>query len=443
MKPKSLLIIEDNRSLSIAISALAERCDLHPTAAPTLARARQALHKKQSIDDSAFDFILLDIGLPDGNGLDLLEEQIISPKTHLAVISAHGDIDNAIAARKLGAAHFFNKPVNFESLEKFLTEYSKDSSDRESSENKQPKKRDTQPAPPLIGASAKMRSVFQHIAQACATTDPVILRGEIGTGKSHIAHLIQANSSPLLSSTFIATPQTKPEDLTTHLIQNPKSTLLLKNLTHLSTPCQQQLLITLDNLQDHAPRLLITVDDEGLHQHSLANRILPDLYYRLQVLEIHLPPLKERSDDIPALTSYFLGELDTTHTRELSPELIAALKLYTWPGNLRELRNLISYLVLTHTDTKILQPHHLPSHFLEQTPRSPKDHLTTTLSEWVSQKLDSPEAHITYKELHNDLEGRLLSILMERFDHKPSHLAKTLNMNRSTLRKKLGEINSS
>ncbi|BDS08690.1 nitrogen regulation protein NR(I) [Oceaniferula spumae] len=440
MKQKSLLIIEDNRSLSIAISALAERCYLHPVAVPTLARARQALSQQNSAGAAAFDVVLLDIGLPDGNGLDLLKKQEIPAETHIAVISAHGDIETAIAARKLGATHFFNKPINFESLEKFLTEYSQDNTSSKSSRQTPAGKQDEISTPPLIGASANMRPVFQHIAQACTTTDPVVLRGEIGTGKSHVAKLIQANTTPHQNSTFIATAQTKPEDLTTHLIQNPKSTLLLKNLTHLSPLCQQQLLVILDNLQDQAPRLLVTVDDEGLHQHSLANRLLPDLYYRLQVLEIRLPPLRERSDDIPALISYFLGELDSSHTRQLSPELITTLQQYPWPGNLHELRNLISYLLLTHTDSKVLYPHHLPAHFFNQLPHAPKDSLDSALTSWVSQKLDASEPQPTYKELHNKLEGILLNILMERFDHKPSHLAKTLQMNRSTLRKKLSGI---
>lgn len=440
MKHKSLLIIEDNRSLSIAISALAERCNLRPTSAPTLARARQAISQQNASNNQPFDFILLDIGLPDGHGLDLLKQKIISPQTRTAIISAHGDLENAIAARKLGATHFFNKPINFESLEEFLTGYSQDNSSSETSgQNSSDREQDTL-SPPLIGASENMLKVFQHIAQACTNSDPVVIRGESGTGKSHVARLIQANTTPLKSPIFIATPQTKPEEVTTHLIQNPKSTLLIKNLMNLSAACQQQLLVSLDNLQDQAPRLLVTVDDDGLYQHSLTNRILPDLYYRLQVLEIHLPPLKDRPADIPALTSYFLGELDTTHTRELSAELTTTLQKYPWPGNLRELRNLVSYLVHTHTESRILQSHHLPPHFFDQAQRPPQDPLTTSLVNWVAQKLDSSENPPSYKELHKELEGQLLDILMERFDHKPSHLAKSLNMNRSTLRKKLGEV---
>lgn len=119
MKRKSLLIVEDNRSLSLAISAIAERCGLQPTAVPTLSRAREAL--RGGVD--GFDIVLLDIGLPDGHGLDLLKENLIAPSTHLAVVSAHGDIETTIDARKLGAAHFFDKPINFEALENFLTEY--------------------------------------------------------------------------------------------------------------------------------------------------------------------------------------------------------------------------------------------------------------------------------------------------------------------------------
>lgn len=435
MKRKSLLIVEDNRSLSLAISAMAERCGLQPTAVPTLSRAREAL--RGGVD--GFDIVLLDIGLPDGHGLDLLKENLIAPSTHLAVVSAHGDIETTIDARKLGAAHFFDKPINFEALENFLTEYCSLSSSTESGVAPSEAGSQTSAATPLIGASAKMRPVFQQIAQACATSHAVVLRGEAGTGKSHIARLIQANSTPSKSSTFIATQQTDPGELADHLEGHPESILLIENLTSLSRKCHEQLLLGLDKLQDQAPRLIVTVGEEGLYEHVLSKQLLPELYYRLQVLEIHLPPLRERLDDVPALAAYFFGELDSNPTRQFSPELVSELQHYSWPGNLHELRNLISYLLVTHTESPLLQRDHLPPHILgqEEARGSKHDPFSDALSDWVSRHLDNDEELPTYKELHGKLEKQLLELLMERFDHKPSHLAKALSMNRVTLRKKL------
>lgn len=440
MSQKNILIIEDNRSLSVALSALAERCHLAPEAVPTLAKARHRLAKQCRGAQPLYDFVLLDIGLPDGHGLDLLSDNSIHPDTRVAIISAHGEIENAITARKLGAAHFFDKPVDFESLENFLTEFNQGSAAGSDQGQEQQDAHATASSPPFIGASAGMRRVFQHIAQACVTRDPVVLRGQLGTGKSHAAKLIQANTTPRHCSSFISTTQSKPEDVAMHLLQNTRSTLLVENIEQLPIPCQQQLLVTMDKLQGDAPRLLATVDELGLHRHSQENRVLPELYYRLQVLEIHLPPLKERTDDIPALASYFLGATDGARSRQLSPELIVALQEYTWPGNLRELRNLMHHLVLTHAQCRVFRPAHLPRHFFEQPPSHRKDLLTATIQDWVSHKLDDAERVPTYKEIHSDLEGRLLTVLMERYGHKPSHLARMLRINRSTLRKKLNDL---
>lgn len=433
MKRKSLLLIEDNRSLSLAVSAIAERCGLQPTAVPTLARARDALRAPET----DFDIILLDIGLPDGHGLDLLKENLIPPSSQLAVVSAHGDIETSIAARKFGAAHFFDKPINFEALEKFLTEFNGLNAPGSSASSPSVGPGSLL-STPLIGAAATMRPVFQQIAQACATSHAVVIRGEAGTGKTHIARLIQANTTPDSHATFVATLQTKPRELAEVLEGNPKATVLIENITVLSPECHQQILISLDSLQDQAPRMLVTVGDEGLYEHIRSNQLSPELYYRLQVLEIHLPPLRERLDDVPALAAYFSGELDSGHTRRLSPELVSELQHYMWPGNLHELRNLLSYLLVTHTESPVLHREHLPAHLLGQSDgrSSSRDSFSKALTDWVSGHLDD-EMQPTYKELHGRLERHLLEILMERFDHKPSHLAKALSMNRVTLRKKL------
>ena len=144
----SLLLVEDNRALSLAVSALAERCGFEVTAVPTLARAEEVIAKKE------YELVLLDIGLPDGNGLELLERGLFKKKPVVAVVSAHGEIDNAIAARKLGVVEFFDKPIDFEELERFLREHSQPEMTAVNEGNDV-----RNAATPFIGASKVMRPV--------------------------------------------------------------------------------------------------------------------------------------------------------------------------------------------------------------------------------------------------------------------------------------------
>lgn len=435
MKSSRMLIVEDNRPLALAISALAERQGWVSATVPTLTRAGQEL------EGSEFDLVLLDIGLPDGNSLDYLRANPGFPGVPVAIMTAHGEIENAIVARQLGVTRFFDKPIDFEELKTFLNEFS-DRGRPAGIMSRTPVPPGPVPATALIGAAPEMRPVFQLIAQACASSVPLVVRGEIGAGKSHVVRLIQQHSIPRAGHSLQALAETDAAACHEAVIRAAGTSLVIENLPNLSRHAQTALLQALEHPEIRPVRLLATVDEEGLHARVLDESLLPELYYRLQVLEIRLPPLRERLEDLPALASYFLGELSGHHCPQLSPELIRVLRNRSWPGNLHELRNLIKFLVVSHPDLKCLTPDCLPPYFREQEEddeclmESPFDR---HLDEWLDRQFESAGVASNYKDLHASLERRLLKRLLRRHDNKPSRLAREMNINRVTLRKKLRE----
>ena len=431
MKLPRVLIIEDNRPLALSIAALAERHGWQGETVPTLSRAEKEWH------ECHFDLVLLDLGLPDGNGLDFLKRTSQRPEVPIAVMTAHGDVENAIAARQLGASQFFDKPIDFEGLVAFLNE------SRNAIEKPQPIKEDSSSlmsATALIGAAPQMRPVVQLIAQACATTVPLVVRGEIGTGRTHVARLIQQNSKLPGDALLQGLPSIGPTRCVEAVSDAAGSSLVIENLPALPLESQEALLNSLQMPGGKQVRIIATVDQEGLHAKVLAGALLPDLYYRLQVLEIELPPLRERLEDLPVLASCFLGELSASRSRSLSPSLIDSLMEHPWQGNLHELRNLIKYLVVAHPEVTRLHADHLPPYFGENRfdpGTHTQDPFEQELQKWIERKFAETGASVTYKELHGDLERRLLELLLKRHENKPSRLARAMKMNRVTLRKKL------
>lgn len=433
MKSPRLLIVEDNRPLALAISVLAERNGWGSESVPTLTRAGQELAR------GAFDLVLLDIGLPDGNSLEYLRENPEFPGVPVAIMTAHGEIGNAIVARQMGVIRFFDKPIDFDELVAFLNDFPVRARPSGALSRKRVP-RSPVPATALIGAAPEMRPVFQLIAQACASSAPLVVRGEIGVGKSHVAQLIQQHTISRAGHSLQALPETEAAACREAVIQAAGTSLVIENLQALSRDAQAALLQALELPDSQPARLIATVDEEGLHARVLEGTLLPDLYYRLQILEIHLPPLRERLDDLPALASYFLGELSGNRCPQLSPEVIGVFRSHSWPGNLRELRNLIKYLVVAHPDVMCLTPACLPPYFREQggegdgRTESPFDR---QLDEWLDRQFQKEGPGLNYKDLHARLEWRLLQRLLKRHEDKPSRLAREMNINRVTLRKKL------
>jgi two-component system response regulator PilR (NtrC family) len=356
-----VLVIDDEPDILDLLSMTLKRMDLDPDTASDLGEAREKLLA------SRFDLCLTDMKLPDGDGLDLVEwMQTHAPSVPVAVITAHGNVEAAVRALKLGAFDFVSKPVRVGDLRKMVqTALRLDRSG-------------TRPAgePPeggLIGQSEAMAKVRRMIAKVARSQAPVYIFGESGTGKELVAKLIH-ESGPRASGPFVpvncgAIPTELMEseffghrkgsftgavDDKEGLIRRAEGgTLFLDEVGDLPLHMQVKLLRV---IQERAVRPVgdtkeIPVDVRFLsasHKDLAAlvaeGEFREDLYYRINVIDLRVPPLRERGEDIILLANYFLEQMSRTMdipVPEISPEAEERMVGHGFPGNVRELENVL------------------------------------------------------------------------------------------------------
>ncbi len=445
----SVLIIEDEAALATALARVCQRLGWR---AELRASGNAGLLALASGD---FDLAILDIGLPDLSGLDVLQKaRARSPQLPVVIITAHGKLENAVAARKLGAAAYLVKPLDLREIERTLTQILASKSAPASVAV--PASSDAQ----LLGTSPAMQRVFLEIAHACTTEAPVLLTGPTGSGKTLAARTIHIHGArkdapfvalhcgalqeQLLESELFGHERGAFTGAVTeragHIERARGGTLFLDEIGDISPTVQAKLLRFVEERaftrvggrEDIRVELrLITASNKILRDEVKAGRFREDLFYRLHVLEIEMPPLRERAADIGVFAANFLRTASRPLT--LAPEALAVLKHHDWPGNLRELRNVLEYAAAVCTGPVIL-PAHLPRDLRERSAApSPDARLTAALAEWLDARLLEKA---TYRDMHDAIESLALRHLLARFEGKPTILARETKMNRVTLRKK-------
>ena len=443
MKTSRILIIEDEPALAAALATVCQRMDCGTVLCHSGQRGLEELAAGE------FALVVLDIGLPDMNGLELLKKlRNDAAKLPVLIITAHGNLANAVMAKQLGANAYLVKPLDLTqlrgTLQELLAVRTTTAVRAESSSSL------------LIGAAPAMQRVFVEIAHACVTDAPVLLTGPTGTGKTLVARNIHINSmrraapfvslhctslpEPLLESelfgheknAFTGAPAMRPG----HLERARGGTLFLDEIGDISLATQSKLLRFVEEKtftrvggrEDIRMDLrLSTATNRDLREAVRAGRFREDLYYRLHVLEIEMPALRTRKEDIPVLSALFLGG-----AAQLSPEAQQVLEQYDWPGNVRELRNALERAVATCSGGMVY-PSHLPRDIREHRPRADTGVLEQAVESWLAPKLVQGE---TYDQIHDELEALVLRSLLKHFGNKPTALAHTLQMNRATLLKK-------
>src|SRR5690242_18612115 len=363
MSLQTVLVIDDERDIRELLTITVGRMDLQVEAVGTVADARRAL------SENSYDLCFTDMRLPDGNGQEIIE--LIAetcPETPVAMITAYGNVDAAVNALKAGAFDFVSKPVDINMLRRLVQ-----TAMRLAEEKK------TEPpsagAAKMLGDSPAIHELRNTITKLARSQAPVYISGESGVGKELVARLIHeqgpravgpfvpvncgAIPSELMESEFFGHKKgsfTGAQSDKDGLFQTAQGgTLFLDEVAELPIHMQVKLLRV---IQEKAVRpiggraevpidvRILSATHKNLAKLVESNHFRQDLYYRINVIELRVPPLRERSGDIPTLATRVLERLaDSGGPARLTPEALAALIAYPFPGNVRELENVLERAV--------------------------------------------------------------------------------------------------
>ncbi len=460
----AILIIEDEAALANAIAILVRG---HGHTASTAASATLGLAQLRS---SRPDLVVLDIGLPDQSGLKTLASiRAHDPTIPVLIVTAHGNLQNAVEARKGGAAGYLVKPLDLAELERSIQALLQSAAApaARTAPVEAPLSSAGETAPLLIGSSAAMQPAFANIAHASAADAPVLITGPTGIGKSLTARVIHLHSARHKQPFVTLSCASLPESLLEaelfghekgaftgaatarqgHIERAAGGTLFLDEIGEIPMSVQVKLLRFVEDKtftrvggrEDLRVDLrIIAATNQDLVAAVAEKRFREDLFYRLRVLEVKLPPLADRPSDIPGIASYLLAGMTRGRRLSLSRDALRMLQQHDWPGNVRELRNVLERAAAMCQGDLIL-PTHLPAELrAEPLSRTVANFpaLDAALQSWIDDRL---RRDTNYDALLEELESRLLGLLLPRYDYKPTHLARALDINRATLRKRLRE----
>jgi two-component system response regulator AtoC len=378
----TILIVDDEDNARHNIGNFLTSRGFETIGVATLAEARESLRLGNA------DIILLDVQLPDGYGPSLLEETASLPlRPPIILITAHGDIDMAVGAMKNGAHDFLQKPISLAQLEKSILRAGEIVAMRRELAHMRQSQQDELDF--IVGSTPIMQALVDQARRAAEASVSVLITGETGTGKEVLAKAIHyrgprankpfvaincaAIQSTVLESELFgyeAGAFTGAEKRKPGLMEVADNGILfLDEISSMPVDMQAKLLRA---LEEHAFRRvggtnLLRVDVQVL---AASNRSLPklmeqgnfreDLFYRLKVVDLHIPPLRERPQDIPELVGLFIRKLNQqmgVNITDVTPRALAVLMAHTWPGNIRELRNVIERATLFCDEACIDLPH--------------------------------------------------------------------------------------
>ncbi len=440
----TILIVDDEKNIRRSVGMI---CTGEGYQVKSAADAEEALKILQA---GGIDLILLDIIMPGTDGLELLKEiRRQYPEVAVIMISGHATVQNAVTATKEGAYDFIEKPI---SKEKLLIAIKNALQNIQLQRENLQLKQQISSKYEMVGKSPAMQEVFQQIAKVAPTSGRVLIMGESGTGKELIARAIHENSlrknKPFIKVNCAAIPE---ELIESELFGSEKGaytgayqsregkfsladggTLFLDEVGDMSLKVQAKVLRVLqegefEKVGGHKTQKVdvrvLAATNKDLEQEVRAGRFREDLYFRLNVVPIVAPPLRRRKEDIPLLVEHFIETFSRENgyrRKHLSPDALEALCNYNWPGNIRELKNIIERLMIM-CSSDVIDIGDLPPHIQSPTSQIPF-HL---------------QSGMTLKEIKEGVEREYILASLKRNRWNISKTARELDIDRTNLHKKI------
>lgn len=442
MKPH-LLLIEDNEGSRFGFVRYFSKEGYAVTEAATLSEAAQQLEKQ------SFDAIVLDINLPDGNGIEFIDTiRAQDPSIPIIVITGAGDIQLAVKAMQSGADNFLTKPIDNAALSVFLCKVLEIG---ELKRKVSARQRLEKTEGIFFGEAPVMREILETLSIAASSNSPILITGETGTGKGMLSKWVHRQSSrarnefveincsglrgEMLSREIFGHVRgaftSADQDRKGLLDIADRSTLLLDEIGDMGLEVQAQFLKVLEDksyrrLGDvkllRSDFRLICATNRDIELLVQDGTFRQDLLYRINLLTIHIPPLRERMEDLPALIAYLLHEMGSS-AAVVSPEVMQLLKSYSWPGNIRELKNILERALLLTPRGAVMRV----SHF-------------STLANGSRTALKpSGQSENTVQDIE---KHHILSVL-DRMGGDMDKAAKSLNISRATLYRRIKQFKES
>jgi DNA-binding NtrC family response regulator len=455
MSQERILIVEDEENERTGLSELVSSWGY------AVETARDGQDGYEKVAAWSPNIVITDLKMPRMSGLDLLEKIAGESQTvAVIVVTAQGSIDSAVQAMRTGAYDYITKPIDTSRLRTILQNASALLGTRVELEATRRKLRDSGSFGHLIGPSKKMQEIFRLIEMVAPSTASVLITGASGTGKELVARTIHElsprRSKPFVAINCAAIPETLIES---EIFGHEKGaftgalerrtgcfelaeggTLLLDEIGEMPIATQAKLLRVLEDrkLRRLGSKTETTVDvrvlaatnkvpEEAVSRGELRN----DLYYRLNVFNIHMPTLREHREDIPDLVQALLADMSTKHGRRVatvSEAVLKALQGYSWPGNVRELRNTLERAVIV-CEGPVVETKHLPPGF---------GHTPARLSDE-----DADSVRVGVGTTVGEAERLLILKTLESTNNNKTKAAEILGISLKTLHNKLKEYGSS
>ena len=452
----SVLVVEDDADLRPMIA------DSLESAGFAAAQSGDSADAISRLDGFAYDALVVDLSLPDGDGMQVLQHAIKRyPSLTAVVITGCGGVEEAVNAIRVGAIDFLIKPFQLSQVTRSLTQGIEQRRLRQENAELRHQLKDRYKFDNVIGRHSSMRDLFSTLELVAPMKTTVLIQGETGTGKELIARTIHQNS-PRVDGRFVAfNAAAIPEGLAeAELFGHVKGaftgavssrvgrfelahngTLFIDEVSSMSLSLQAKLLRVLQEREfervgeSRAVPLdirVIAASNGDLRKMVKAGEFREDLYYRLNVVPITLPPLRHRREDIPLLAQHFVRqccEANDLAVKAISQTALRALMAYHWPGNIRQLENAIEHAVAMSARSDEISAQSLPADLREQEPVG------------NGTEIAIPEEGLSFTSVVSQLERDLILRCLERTGGNKRQAARLLQLSRTTFIDKMQRLN--